>query len=373
MKHPSPPLTEEDKELLRQKWNAGESKQHILAWLHHHGYSHTWGSVCSLGQKNEGWHERPDTYHWTEKMHAWLREHGQGGTDDSLAKRFNEEFKADVSPHSITVMRQNLGVFKRIPSSPTRRYVAPSIPEPVLFLPDLHIPYHDAAFINECCDVAQAWGIKHVVLDLDAIDLTWLQRFVRPRETPAPESEIRAWNDVTDALLERFKHIHIHAANHGARIPRLVQNMRQEERDLLRLVAKEPDPIRSIYIHRPEMEITDFWYVQIMKDWLIGHPNATGPHTALYWAETARKNTAVGHTHYRSVQWTRDDAYVAIEVGMCADPKKLPYVSQKLHARARGRQRQGALIIVRGEDGKSYPCHLTPHSNFAVLRRAYAA
>jgi len=147
--------------------------------------------------------------------------------------------------------------------------------------------------------------------------------------------------------------------------------MTGEQRDLLNVVAD--DALTSIFIHRPTMEITEFWYVIVMGSVLVGHPSATGRDTALYIAEANRKTVVAGHTHYRSQQWSRDDSLLAIEAGMCADPKKLSYVSQRLPARTRGVQRQGAAIIYRGTDGKVRPYLLTPHDDFQAMRRLYAA
>jgi hypothetical protein len=145
--------------------------------------------------------------------------------------------------------------------------------------------------------------------------------------------------------------------------------MSQDGRDLLNAVTD--DPVSSVFLKRKEMVLSDSSACVVHNSWLVGHPSAASLHTASYLAETHRLNVAVGHTHYRSMLWSRDDALQAVEVGMCADPGKLQYIAERLPARARGLQRQGAAIIKKTEDGVFFHLLTPRHSDLRALKKLY--
>jgi hypothetical protein len=62
---------------------------------------------------------------------------------------------------------------------------------------------------------------------------------------------------------------------------------------------------------------------------------------------------------------------MAVECGGCFDPKRLRYISCRLPARARGRQRQGAAIIKMGFDQRPHIYLLTPRTDWEAMRRIY--
>jgi len=106
---------------------------------------------------------------------------------------------------------------------------------------------------------------------------------------------------------------------------------------------------------------------------LVGHPSATAMQVGTYVSETYNTDCVLGHTHYRSVTWDRSDRHIAVECGGCFDPKKLKYVSARLPARARGKQRQGAAIIKMGLDGHSHVYLFTPRTDFQAMKNLYPA
>lgn len=317
MKPRSPTFTPEHLTEFQGQYEGGVPKADIVAWAQRLGYSYTSDSLVHMAS-NKGWR-----------------------------RAF------------------------RVPTAPTPRFDKPiRIDEDALILPDCHCPYHDSRFIEKCCEVALVWGIKTVVMDGDGIDVGWLSSFEPQGEHP-PKAEVDAWRDLTDALLERFTRIVIHYGNHSDRIRRSVQRMPGEVRDLLGLIAE--DATAAIYVHRKEMEFTDYSWLTVHGVRVV-HPSATGVNTGQYLSEANECDTVLGHTHYRSITWSKSDRWMALETGGCFDPRKMRYVSARAPARARGRQRQGAAIIAKGTDGRPYIYHLTPrHTDFERLARLGAA
>lgn len=297
-----------------------------------------------------------------ELIEGWLREHGYTHTWDSLRHLANNQ-----SPP----WRRSRGPVSGIPAPHVTRWTeAPRIKQDCLLLLDAHVPYHDPRFIEQACGVATAWGIRRVVMDEDGFDVNWLSWWERD-EIPA-DAEIRAWDDLAAALLDRFEDgIDIHAGNHGERIRRAVRNMSEDGKAILGLIVGEKVPIEALYIKDERMRLTPYHYVRVY-DVLVGHPSATGTNVGQYVAETYDTDCVLGHTHYRSITWDRADRHVAVECGGCFDPKKLRYISCRLPARARGRQRQGAAIVKMGDDGHSHIYLLTPRTDWEAMKRMYS-
>jgi hypothetical protein len=120
------------------------------------------------------------------------------------------------------------------------------------------------------------------------------------------------------------------------------------------------------------MRISPYHYV-FVHGVLVGHPSATGVNVGQYVMESYDTDCVLGHTHYRSVTWDRADRHMAVEAGGCFDPRRLKYVSARLPARARGRQRQGAAIIIKSpHTGQPHIYLLTPRTDWEAMKRMYA-
>ena len=292
---------------------------------------------------------------------VWLQRHGYTHTKDTIHHIANNQ-----NPP----WHRAKGVIPAIPV--TRWTQAPRVRQDVVCLLDAHVPYHDAAFMEKVLGVAEAWGIRRAIMDEDAWDVGWLSWFERDPNIPA-SAEIRAWQDVSACLLDTFPDgIDIHAGNHGERIRRMVRNMPKDARDALDLIIEDKTPEEALYIKDDRIRLTPYHYVYVY-DVLVGHPSATAMQVGTYVSETYNTDCVLGHTHYRSVTWDRSDRHIAVECGGCFDPKKLKYVSARLPARARGKQRQGAAIIKMGLDGHSHVYLLTPRTDFQAMKNLYPA
>jgi predicted SpoU family rRNA methylase len=316
-------LQGEDREQVRVMYERGATRPAILSWLTERGYTGEWARVTHIASE-------------------------QGWTRDPAAR------------------------WPRIPAPSVPRWnEAPRINEDVVCLLDAHTPYHDARFIEQVCEVAEAWGVQRCVMDEDGFDVNWLSWF--ERDGMPPDQEIRAWEDLTTALLGYFPHgIDVHAGNHGERVRRAVRNMSEDARNMLGLIVGDQQPIEALYIKDDRIRLTPYHYVRV-HGVLVGHPSSTGTQVGLYVMETYDTDCVLGHTHYAGTTYDRADRHQAVEVGGCFDPRKLKYVSCRLPARARGRQRQGAAIIKEGDDGRPHIYHLRPKfTDFKALARLYA-
>ena len=147
--------------------------------------------------------------------------------------------------------------------------------------------------------------------------------------------------------------------------------MPKDARDALDLILDDKTPEEALYVKDDRMRLTPYHYCRVY-DVLVGHPSATGIQVGQYIMETYETDCVLGHTHYAGTTYDRADKHVAVEVGGCFDPAKLKYVSCRLPARARGRQRQGAAIIKMGDDGRQHIYHLRPgFTDFAAMKRLY--
>lgn len=314
-------LTVRDTETLRQMYVGNLSRAHIEEWLAQHGYTYTWDTLRHVASN----------------------------------LRWSGRRMGPIPAPRVTLWNE-----------------APRIEQDCVCLLDMHTPYHDAKFIEQVLDVAVAWGVRRAVMDGDAWDVDWLSWFERdPNLTP--DAEIRAWRDVSAVLLDALPDgLDIHMGNHAERIRRLLRNMDKDARAMLDLVLDDKEPEEVLYANDSRIRVTPYHYCRV-HGVLVGHPSATGTNVGLYVMESYDTDCVLGHTHYAGTTYDRADRHVAVEVGGCFSPSKLRYISCRLPARARGKQRQGAAIIIKSpHTGRSHIYHLRPRfTDFKALAQLY--
>lgn len=208
---------------------------------------------------------------------------------------------------------------------------APVINEDCLILTDMHHPYQDDVFIDECIELAKAVGVNAVYLGGDTFDMNEASAY---SDNP-PEKlidELREWRK-TDEKLSVFSRRVFGIGNHEDRIAR---NRKLSTVDFVRLLVGE------------EWEVSPYYYAKIHGVW-VGHPTsaAVEAHTKISIAEDS--NVAIGHTHHFAMRQSPDGKKLAMQTGCVADPEKLKYGN--INNAGSQKQVQGAIIIVK-IDGK---------------------
>ena len=209
------------------------------------------------------------------------------------------------------------------------------INEDCLVLPDVHIPYHNASWINRCIAVARAMGIPSVFLPGDAIDANWASAW----GDSAPESledEVEGWTKhVEPALLDTFQRIYWTVGNHEFRMARSVDHRVATHTWLSRLFGRTDD----------RLVITEYAWGEVHGVW-VGHPKQASKAAHLNLARVKNQDAVLGHTHHFHAGQTEDGRHFGFQIGWCGDPAKMRYINvQAPH----GNQAyvNGAAIIMR--------------------------
>lgn len=221
----------------------------------------------------------------------------------------------------------------------------------------MQIPFHNAAWINRCKNLALKWGIKTCVWGGDAIDLSALSVFIAKAKNV--EEELTKDEEYLKQLASGFTKIIWLMGNHEEHFRRRIGDWLSSER-VKRLIGLED-----------RVEISDYYWCLVGKDWQIEHPANTSEiaaRAATWLAEKYRRNVGMFHNHLTGYSQTRDGDLIGIDVGMSADEERLEYV--KLRHNKKPKMTNGALILRwDAKERKYYPHHLTQHTDFPALER----
>ena len=213
----------------------------------------------------------------------------------------------------------------------------PQIPLPALIISDLHIPYQDSAWLERVVSYAALSGIRRCVVAGDLLDAEKLSVFVTPpgesfEQSLEPARKIIQW------LEGFFPEVYIFPGNHDFRFSKKLDRQ-MSVAYLIRLLAGERT---QVYEHH---------HAFLGDTWLVAHPRGysrlpTKP--ALELTSKFGKNVAIGHTHKLSLGTDPSGRHFAIEIGMCADARRIEYLHRELSTAPV--PQLGALIIDQNED-----------------------
>jgi len=227
----------------------------------------------------------------------------------------------------------------QVPISPVALDDPITVQGDALCLFDLHMPYHDAKWINRVVGLAQNWGIDQLVLGGDAWDANALSPF-GPQAGPPGDDELESAEETMDQLGRCFGHTVYFAGNHELRPSRALQR-RIGVKWFMRLFAPADD-----------FELSDYQWCRLVsggETYMLDHPRNSSKHATLVAKDLVanwRCHVVTGHMH----RWgmTRDTSGLnwAIDAGVCADEGRMAYVT-KVHTR-HPRWYLGAVLIVDG-------------------------
>lgn len=307
---------------------------------------------------------------WTSEENLFLQEHYP---DPFVPHRvFVERLKRNwkvISNHA----SQSLGLRRGVTPSPLPRASA-LVPRfdfghaPVLVLADVHVPYQDAAWLDRVIALARAWSVKRTILAGDFYDFHELSNF-EVRSGHTLDQELAAGADVLRDLLGSMEHIDYFLGNHEARAGK-VMKWKYSLRDL---VQNECIP----YELRPHVTVHDSYraYVNADRDgphWMLEHPKYHGKEVASKLAVRWNVNVAVAHLHHSSITHEPSGRHYGVRIGASCDHDLMPYTCLITHDMGEA-MTQGALILKRGENGRTRPYLLEPEMDLEAMQRMYGA
>jgi hypothetical protein len=321
---------------------------------------------------------------WNEKLIRDLRSkvleyQAAGANENAAVKRAAEELGLTYDSAYQKNMRLKNADYTPLPASRYPVYENPiELTGDALVLGDMHIPYHDAPFVNRCILTAQDAGIKKVILGGDWLDLHGMSKWPDDfAQTPKiisdpvydklakfadtlPEghrrelleqladthadgeltSEMAAAREVLKALIANFDEIVLMMGNHENRL------IRKLEKSLT-----GADLSALFLSNSPKAKITPFYWLRLNSGgqvWQVEHPSLAGKGSS--GAKLAPKfgcNVIMLHNHHFSVRSDISGRFVGIEPGMCMDEARADYVMTR-HNGA-DRHVTGAVIIKEGK------------------------
>jgi len=189
-----------------------------------------------------------------------------------------------------------------------------------LILFDIHAPRHHNRFINQCIGVALQWGCNLCIIGGDLIDFDAFSYFGSAIETDA-EDEIRATEQIVKILAQEFETVAEIDGNHEDRIVRLLNHKVPPER-IMSWWAKQDNVLTSSYRWCELTSGGERFYIE--------HPRNTSvipTRVAQGLCSKHLTHVIMGHNHLWGMTKDASGTFWAIEGGICADPKRLPYVN----------------------------------------------
>lgn len=221
----------------------------------------------------------------------------------------------------------------------------PQIPAPALILSDLHIPFHDPAWIERVATYALRQGIPRLLIAGDLLDAKALSSFPT-QSSYSYEEELEEAVPIINELARVFR-VHIIMGNHDDRLARRL-NRELSPRTVYRLAF----PAAEVHFHH---------HALVGHNWLVAHPRnysrVSGQPAHQLVAKFGR-NVAIAHTHKWTITRDASGTKWVVETGGCFDPRRLDYVHRELSTMPF--PQQGALIV----DEEERPMLLHPELAF---------
>lgn len=330
-------------------------------WLFTQGYEYTVAAAQKMLQR-EGFSAVAVQDLWTPEEIIFLKEHypDPGVSRDQLVERLGRSW------HAIRLQASNLRLRRGITPSPMPLALG-LIPRfdfghaPVLVLADVHVPYQDEVWLDRVVALARAWGVRRAILAGDFYDMHELSTF-EARRGHTLEQEIDVGGEVLRDLLATMEHIDYFLGNHEDRMGRQMR----WKRSVRELVENELLP----YDVRPHVTVHDSFTAIVNGDWWLEHPKYHGANTAVKLATRRAMNVAIAHLHRSSIQRDPSGRFYAVRIGASANHDLMPYCTRITHDLGEA-MHQGALILKRGEHGRTRPYLLEPEMDLEAMQRMY--
>jgi predicted phosphodiesterase len=212
----------------------------------------------------------------------------------------------------------------------------PRLQLPALVISDLHVPYHDPAWLKRVVEAARARRLRRLVVNGDLIDSKQLGKF-KDQSGHTLEEELELASKLLEWLHGPFDEIHVLLGNHDVRVSKALDNQLTPRRVLQWAAGGNA----MVYDHH---------HAYLGAGWLVAHPGnySVVPGKPAYeLAAKHQKHVLIGHTHKLTLTRDLSGRHWAVEGGMMADPRLFAYTHAEL--RKFPYHQQGAVILTADE------------------------
>jgi hypothetical protein len=219
-----------------------------------------------------------------------------------------------------------------------------SLPDPIVFedsplifpdsnaviIGDLHCPYHNTTMLVRAVTTGRERGINRLIVAGDIFDFDSLSTYPHIQTESDPTQTIRIGGDVLRYLFGSFNETVIIPGNHDERFAKKLD--RSWDMELLINAALGRDwPSGLVYV-------TDYSYVYLGKDWIVGHPDnysGQGGQTPSVLADLYQRNVVTLHNHVVGMSQSKSGKYLGIDCGHMTDPAYHFYASRRMNKMTR--------------------------------------
>lgn len=216
-----------------------------------------------------------------------------------------------------------------------------------LIMTDLHVPYHNAGFLDRALHTGRMFNCEDVFILGDLFNNDSVSR--HPRNTPMTslrdDMEAAANVLLSIASVDNVKRIIINSGNHDEWLARSA-DAQFDLRSFIygALGGRELDC---------ELLVTERDYVYVNDDWVFGHLSSYSKRpgeAARKIAEKYNKNVAVGHDHIQGFTTTSDGKYLAASIGCMvqADQEGTSFWYKERRLNAFPETVNGFMVLDRG-------------------------
>lgn len=285
----------------------------------------------------------------------------------------------------------------RLPASPYPRFDSPlEITGDVLVLNDLEVPFHHADFVNRCLDLAQAWGIKQLILGGDWLHFETFSAWGAAWQEEKPqvdtlsekrEAQLRALADTLPdearaALLAQVDEMAQNSNNAGDEIKagaRALKILPQVFGDIYCVIGNHDDRFLRMLkapmtpqklldfmgLNNPAFRIRPYYFAELIsggEKWRIEHQRGAGLNVAIKMADKYDCHAICAHNHLQALNWSYNGRHYAISSGHACDELRMAYAAQRSNNAPV--HNMGAVIVREGT-----PWLLNNRTDWAVLAR----
>lgn len=238
---------------------------------------------------------------------------------------------------------------------------------------DIHVPFHDAKWLNQVFQLAQEWDVKRVAMVGDIVDGNAVSSY-GPGDVTI-QQEIDGYKKLeAGTLAYGFEEVTWTMGNHEDRYFRR-QAVMPDGRITVKDFSSLDEVFKEYFVEdHLKVDVFDSAIIKVRigaARWHFEHPATSNDQAATVARNLAAKlheNIATWHTHRRGYNHDVSGKFLAIDVGACAKFNKLNYTQRVTFGKSA--MQQGALILKK--DGDRVDHHiLTPNSNFKRLARYY--
>lgn len=243
-------------------------------------------------------------------------------------------------------------ILHAILESKRQRFTKPlSVKGSFLFLSDVEIPFHHAAFLNGAITLAKEYGVNQLVLGGDFCHFESFSPF--PGADQDAETELSEIDEYLPGFLEPFRSVIWFMGNHDDRPQRALDRKISNEK-ALRLVLSED----NLDLFRERVTLSEYYWMRAANGWQLEHGknnSVTPTGVAQAFVKKYHRHIIQAHTHKAGM--VRVNGKWAIESGCGVDVKRLAYPNLRHSTHT---EMQNGAVLMMDHGGEYNPILITP-------------